>query len=143
MTSIDDIVGGIDSGSGEEVEIDFSGAVEFEPLPKGQYPAKILSAVAGKSSTGNPKIEWTFGITDPAFAGRQVKRHTPTTGKGSGLSKQVLKSAGIDTDSPKVRVRLSDTVGAEVLLDLDIDPKNSDFNEVKRVRPPASNDPLA
>jgi hypothetical protein len=137
---LDDIVGG--AAGEDEVIVDFSGAIDFDALPKGRYNAKVLKAEPGASKSGNPKIKWTFGITDAAFAGRQVIRHTPTTGKGSGLTKQVLKAIGLAKDGEQIRFRPSEAIGKEcqvdLIIQLDDAGNETDFNEVKKVLPPAA-----
>lgn len=141
MPSLDEIVAG--GGTDEEVLVDLSGAVEFERVPDGEYQATISDVEAGVSKEGNPKLTWTFVITDegPAHA-RQMLRHTPTTGKGAGLTKQVLKALGVDTDAPELRVRPSSYVGKNVTLVVG-EQKGTEFSEIKKVRPPKSDNPLA
>lgn len=137
MPSLDDIINGT-AGDTDEVVLDFSGAVDFDPIPDGAYAAKVLNVVSGTSKAGAPKLEWTFGITDAPHVGRQIKRHTPTTGKGSGLAKQVLKALGIDTSDPTVRFRPSQAVGEAVVLIIGRQKDNQDYNEIKRVNAPAA-----
>lgn len=135
MSALDDIVGGQDD---EELELDLSGAVEFEPL-KGDYAAKIVSAEAVKSKAGNPAVKWEFEITEPGqAAGWKRKRTTPLNGKGSGLTKQVIKAAGFGEDvegDDKPRIKLSKYIGAEVTLVMGPQP-DSEFDEIKRVNAP-------
>lgn len=133
MPSLDDIVAG--AGADEEVDLDFSEATAFEPLVKGRYAATIKDCVPGTSGAGNPKLTWTFVVTDAPYAGRQLMRHTPTKGKGSGLSKQVIKAIGQDTSQTSMKFRPSSAAGKEVLLDVDIQEDNPDFNEIKKVLP--------
>ncbi len=137
MPSLDDIVNGADGGL-DEIVLDFSGAVDFDPIPDGTYEAKVLNVIANKSKGGNPKLEWTFGITEAPHIGRQMKRHTPTTGKGSGLSKQVLKALGVDTSATNVTFKPSQAVGQAISLVVGRQKDNADYNEIKRVNPPVA-----
>lgn len=139
MASLDDIVAGV--GNDEEVELDFSGAVEFEPIAVGDYRAVVKECVSGVSKPsaaspqGNPKLVWTFVITEEGSAkGRQQMRHTPTTGKGSGLSKQVLKAVGEDITATQIKVKPAKYVGKEVILSIGIQD-GTEFNEITKVKP--------
>lgn len=122
----------------DEVEIDFSGAVDFDPIPDGNYTARVLKCEAGLSKSGNPKLAWTFGLTEDGFVGRQLIRHTPTTGKGSGLAKQAMKALGFDTQGDRVRFKPSAAVGKDCILVVGKQKDNPEYNEIKRVNPAAA-----
>lgn len=138
--SLDDIVSG--AGQDEEVELDFSGAIEFDPVPADTYPAVIKDCVPGTSKAGEPKLTWTFILSEGKFAGRQLMRHTPTKGKGSGLSKQVMKAIGVDVNNVTTKFRPSTAAGKHVLLEVGIQ-EGTEFNEIKRVKAAPSADALA
>lgn len=144
MPSLEEIVAGASAGDDQydEVDIDFSGAVEFDPIPADDYIAVIEEVEPGLSKQKAPKLTWKFRITEGPHAGRKLMRHTPTTGKGSGLTKQVLKAIGQDTSDKRVKFRPSSAVGQTVLLVVGMQ-EGTDFNEIKRVKAAPKSDPLA
>lgn len=133
MPSLDDIVAG--AGGDDEVELDFSGAVEFDAIAEGTYAAVVKDCVPGLSKKQEPKLTWTFVVTEEGPAkGRQLMRHTPTRGKGSGLSKQVIKAIGGDVSQTQTKFKPSSAAGKHVILEVGIQ-EGTDFNEIKKVRP--------
>lgn len=143
MPSLDDVLND-EGGSNEEVDIDFSGAVDFTPIPDGVYLCEVLDCEPGLSKEDKPKLEWTFGVLEGEHEGRQLKRHTPTTGKGSGLSKQVIKVTNpeVDVDAERIQFKPASAKGKRACLTVGTQ-KGTDFNEIKRVSPPPGADPIA
>ncbi len=147
MASLDEV---LNNATTDEVDIDFSSAVTFEPLPPGTYVLEIESVEPGRSKatadapTGNPKLVWKFVVIGGEFEGRVLFRHSPTTGKGSGLTKDVLRALGVQgLDSPQVKFKMSTAVGQRVEADVVIQKDNEDFNEIKKLRPVAPAAPAA
>ncbi len=143
MASLDEV---LNNATSDEVEIDFSSAVSFEALPTGTYVLEIESVEQGVSkpkppaTVGNPKLVWKFVVVEGAHTGRVLFRHSPTTGKGSGLTKDVLKALGVgDLDNPKVKFKMSTAVGQRVIADVIPQKDNEDFNEIKKLRPYVAN----
>jgi len=53
--------------------IDFTQVKGLEPIPVGEYLAKVVFAEEGLSSSNHPKIEMRWEVIAPApFAGRQI-----------------------------------------------------------------------
>lgn len=52
--------------------VDFSQAMDFEPLPVGWYPVEVTEAALGQSQSGNAKISLVLEITDGEFQGRRL-----------------------------------------------------------------------
>lgn len=136
IPSLDDIVAGASTDAaddGDDFEVDFSGAVDFEVLPKDDYLCEVLSVESGTSKQGNPKLIWTFVVTEGTHKNRQLKLHTNTSGKGSGRAKQVLKACGVTLDGERIRFKRAQVVGSSVKLAVDIQTDNPDFNDIRRV----------
>lgn len=138
MASLDEV---LNNATTDEVEIDFSSAVSFEPLPENTYVLEIESVEPGRSKptaespTGNPKLVWKFVVVEGDQTGRVLFRHSPTSGKGSGLTKDVLRALGVgNLDSPKVKFKMSTAVGQRVIADVILQKDNADFNEIKKLR---------
>lgn len=133
----------------DEVDVDFSGAVDFSPLRKGRYPAVIESVEPGVSgpnskNPGAPKLVWKFVVIEGEYEGRVLFRHSPTTGKGAGLTKDVLRAIGVPgLDNPNIKFKMSTAVGQKVYLDVDFQKDNAKFNEITDVLPYAPAAPLA
>lgn len=69
-----------------------------DPIPEGEYTLKLVGAKGGKYGTGNPKITWELMVTEGESEGRRLWHDTPTTGKGVGITKAVVKALGYDWD---------------------------------------------
>lgn len=136
MSALDKIVGsGTSNDDDDIVDVDFSGAIEFGKLD-GEYEAVVVAANPGTSKAGNPKIEFVFEVTSTKGKGALRTRHAPTTGRGAGLCKQVLKALGHDTSEPKARFKLSSMIGKPVVLTMGPQKDNDEFDEIKSVRAP-------
>lgn len=133
----------------DTIDLDFSEAVEF-----GQFSAENVLAVVSEAkrgvvksgdNAGKPKVVWQFTIIEGEHSGRKEFRHTPLTGKGAGLAREIIEATGCEVPDKKgkLRISLSDAVGAEVRITVRPQKKSDDFNEVVRVRPAGdSTDPL-
>jgi hypothetical protein len=139
MASLDEV---LNNATTDEVEIDFSSAVSFDPLPPGTYVLEIESVEPGRSKptaeapNGNPKLTWKFVVVDGEHTGRVLFRHSPTSGKGSGLTKDVLRALGVQgLDSPQVKFKMSTAIGQRVIADVVLQKDNENFNEIKKLRP--------
>jgi hypothetical protein len=139
MASLDEV---INNATSDEVDIDFSSAVSFEALPKDRYLLEIESVESGMSKPkadapqGNPKLVWKFVVVDGEHAGRVVFRHSPTTGKGSGLTKDVLRALGVGSlDSPQVKFKMSSAVGQRVYADVQPQSDNDKYSEITSLYP--------
>ena len=139
----------INNATTDEVEVDFSGAVDFTPLAPGTYDAVIESVEPGVSgpnskNPGSPKLIWKFVVTEEPYVGRVLFRHSPTTGKGAGLTKDVLRAIGVPgLDQPNVKFKLSSAPGKAVSLEVTIQADNPNFNEIKGVKAAAPAAPTA
>src|SRR5713101_8798737 len=135
----------IEGATSDEAEVDFSGAVDFEPLADGDYLFEIETIENGTSKPkppakfGNPKIVWKFVCLEDGAVGRVIFAHTPTTGKGAGLTKNILKALDIDVSEDKIKVKFSQLVGRQVILNLrrqrdKVTKELTDFNEIAKVK---------
>ncbi len=133
----DDFTSLIDQATDDTVDLDFSEAVEFGQFTASNVLAVVSEAKRGTTKAGAPKIAWQFTIIEGEHSGRKLFRHTPTTGKGAGLAREVIEATGCEVPDPKGRLRisLSDAVGREVRIDVRPQKDSDDFNEVVKVRP--------
>lgn len=136
MPSIEEIVSGAVSNN-DELEIDFSGAVEFEALD-GEFPARVLACTPDTSKSGNPMLVWEFALTQKPHEGWKRKAYTVTSGKGSGKAKQIIKAVGGNVEGERIRFRPSSAVGKDVILVLGPQKDSTEYDEIKRVRPASS-----
>lgn len=147
MPSLDEV---LNNATNDEIEVDFSAAVNFAAVPEGDYTAVIESVESGRTKPtadnpeGNPKVVFRFKVVDEGPAkGRVFFRHAPTTGKGAGLTKEVLRAIGVPVDGDRIRFRLSQAVGAKLTLHVTLDESKDYPNEVKKVKaytPPTASD---
>lgn len=140
MPSLDEIVGGAApagaaGSSDEEIVLDFTEALASGDYEVGRWPAVVKECYAGTSNEGNPKLVWEFEFTDGPNKGRVMKRSTPTTGKGSGISRQTIKALGFETEGEKVNFRPSAAKGRACEVEVRQQKNNTDFQEISRVYP--------
>lgn len=132
MSQLDDTIA---TAMSDEVPVDFSGAKDnnFEPLPDGDYTAKVTEAKVGVAKSGNPKVQFTFEVTDGPHAGRMLFRHCPTSGAGSGILRDALVALGFNVDEMKA-FSPKTAIGRTAVLTVARQANNPAFNEVKRMK---------
>lgn len=107
MAKLGSILDGQDTG--DEVEIDLSGAVEFvdlEPGFKGRFI--VRECTPDTSKAGNPVLVWKTSVDAPGTPEHDAYgpiTSTPTTGKGAGQSKKWLRALGHPVDDPTIRLK--------------------------------------
>lgn len=121
----------------DEVVIDFSGATDFEPLADGDYQATITTCEPTTSKAGNACLKFVFEINSKGTT-YQRTRTAPITGRGAGLAKEVLKAAGLNVDSPTLKLKPSSVVGRKVTVTIAPQKNNPEYQEVRKVRPAAT-----
>lgn len=121
--------------SEEEIEIDFSGAVSFEPLEPGEYSAVVEKCEASVSKAGNPMVVFTFKITDGEFKSRQFKKWAPTRGAGAGIFRDILAAlGGYSVDTIK-KFKCSSALGKSAIITVDFQDGSDTNQEIKSVKP--------
>lgn len=117
---------------------DFSEAVEFSPLPKGNYKVRITDCQTKQTKAGDTRLMWklqTFGQSDPALNNRTITFGTMISGKGAGFLKQLIRAA--TGEEPTGSFNTDALLGREVLATVvegkDQDGNPSSFPEVKAV----------
>lgn len=137
MASLDDVLA---DATSDEVEVDFSAAVSFENLPTGTYGFEIEECEPGASgenakNPGAPLLVWKFVVIDGEHTGRTMFRHSPITGKGSGLTKEVLKAIGVpDLDNPSIKFKRSTVIGQKLTGDVRPQKGEDDYVELVKLR---------
>lgn len=136
--SLEDV---LNNATNDEVEIDFSAAVDFEAVPAGEYVAEIISVEPTKASEkakvpGAPLAKFTFKVTDDGpVKNRQFFVHASLTGAGAGRTKEVLRAIGVPVEGDKIKFRLSQAVGQVVTLVILNRGEDAEYpNEVKKVK---------
>jgi hypothetical protein len=142
MASLDEV---LNNATSDEVEIDFSSAVTFENLPDGTYTFEVEEcepSVSGEKSKnpGAPLLHWKFVVVAPEeFVGRVMHRHSPTNGKGSGLTKDVLKALNVPgLDDPKIKFKRSTAIGQQLVADVQPQKGDDQYVEMVNLRPLAA-----
>lgn len=113
------------------IDLDLSEAVEFSPVPRGQYFVRVTEAIAKLNSKGGRQIQLTLvGVGDDDFARRKISKYLQLAGKGAGMTKAALKALDawdVETGRPSVAVR--HLVGREVFVNLDIDERADQLDD--------------
>ncbi|HXJ69369.1 MAG TPA: hypothetical protein VNM39_10720 [Verrucomicrobiae bacterium] len=132
----------LNNATNDEVEIDFSGAVDFAPVPAGEYDAVIKTvepkaAGASAKNPGAPLAKFEFVVTEEGPAhNRHFFVYASLTGAGAGRTKEILRAIGVPVEGDKIRFKLSNAVGQPVrLVILNLGEDAEYPNEVKKVKP--------
>lgn len=142
MSKLDEL---IESVTTDEFEVDFSEAVDFTPIV-GKFPVICTEVESGSSAEGNPTIVFKFDVTGGAYdssdgrgpqpvKGRKLQKSCPKAGKGSGITKSVLKGLGQDVDSVNFKFKRASIVGQQAEAECVISDFNPDFTDIKKLRP--------
>ncbi len=135
--SLEDV---LNNATNDEVEIDFSAAVDFAPVPAGNYVAVIKSvepvkAGASAKTPGAPLAKFEFVVSDEGPAkGRHFFVYASLTGAGAGRTKEILRALGVAVEGDKIKFRLSQAVGQSVLLVIAFNEGAEYENEVSKVK---------
>jgi hypothetical protein len=120
------------------IQIDFTGSDaggNFDPLDAGTYKATIEKIEQGVSQAGNPKLEFTFNLTE--HNGRKQWRNYALTPKALWALKGDLVNLGIDVPEGEFEFEPEELIGMPVLLELKQKPhwKDADRmdNEIAKV----------
>lgn len=136
-------------GSGDVAmpHIDFTAVPDVSPVPAGRYNATIVSAVPGRSKTGNAKIDVRWKVDDGEFAGRQVFDSISFHENALWRAKQTLRAINGDvfdkafSGAVDVNDLITESAIIQVIIDQqeDIDPNTGDpyepRNKVVKVFP--------
>lgn len=97
-------------GDDEEVTVDFSGAVDFQPVAKGKYGAILVHSEQKVSQKGDQMLKWQYEIIraededNEEFVGRKLTRTLMLVGKGAGITRSTLRAHGVHIDGDQIRV---------------------------------------
>lgn len=98
------------------------------PVPANEYDVFVTKAFGAYSKKGNPQVRWQLKIDGGEYNGRIIFHDTPTTGRGAGLTRAVVKGLGVDFDDWFERQGrqitpdgLNELIGERALVDVRID----------------------
>jgi len=154
MPGIDDI---LDEAS-DAVELDLSGAVDFDDCPNGVFILKVnklettTSALKEGGGGGEPMIKWSFVVEEtislvdqtlsaPAKGSYAPLVRTMLTGKGAGITKKLLKALGNDIDTKagsNIRFSPNAQKGRLVKATVQQQLKRPEYQEVTKFEPAPS-----
>ena len=126
--------------------IDLSQVKGIEPVPAGQYPATITSAVEGTSQAGNQKIDiqWKLETGEKGTDGRIVFDTLTFTVESLFRVKNTLIGLGYDKTwsgevTPEMLIGQSGLLTVDIQVSTKVDPETGEAypprNRVKKVTP--------
>lgn len=116
---------------------------KFQPVPKGEYLVKIISATEKVASSGNNMVVVDFVILEGPYAHRQIRFHNVVFLKagepGAFMSVHFRKCIGA-TYGGKDAVDCQTWIGRTLKADVGIEPgygarRNQLYNKIERVNP--------
>lgn len=134
-SAFDAAPGGNTRSNGSTSGLDaFDNAKPFEPLPVGNYRARVVSGSIQQTRKGDEGYRIVFEVTEGEFLGGRVSRIWVFTDKAIGYAKRDLAAFGLTT-SKQLREPFPAT-GCEVYCRLTVALQRGDngdtFNDVKR-----------
>jgi hypothetical protein len=112
------------TGDGEGFVFDFTAVKETKPLEEGWYDVTVKSAKAGKSGTGNPKIDiiWLIESDEEEAAGRTLPDQMVFTEKTAERNKRQLIALGLPEDFRGSLNEIAESIlGAEAQIQVKIE----------------------
>lgn len=130
MPSLDDV---LSNATSDDFEVDFSTALDFDPIDDGEYLAVLESVEPDVSASNNPIFIWKWKIREAGkYVGRPFITRTNRNGKGAGRTKQLLRALGVSVgDNERISFKGSQVRDQEAILRIGRQKDNPDFNEVK------------
>ena len=132
-------------GSSEEVfevdgrEVELRDSDDFEPLPEGEYLAKIVKFDQTVSSQDNPQYMWRFRIIDGEYKNREISFWTSLLPSARWKVTETLEAIGISAAGKIARFKMSDVIGKKCIIVVFHDDYKGDVNDkVKRVKAPTA-----
>ncbi len=104
---------------------------EFEPLPPGEYLARIVSGGLFEAQTGTRGYKLTFRILEGEHEGRQVWHDIWLTPPAMGMAKRDLGKLGI-TDPAQLNEPLKPGFRCKVKVVLRREDDGTEYNRVRR-----------
>jgi hypothetical protein len=128
------------------VTVDFSEVEEFEPLPKGEYPA-VIESIEYREAQEEGKFDYLnveYTVTEPEFKGRKLWQVWSFSPKSLWRMKQTLENLGVfeeeievDYDEESMIVTEPALVGTPVMLTVSTRPYEGRIqNDVTAVTSP-------
>ena len=117
------------------IEVDFSQAVEFEPLPAGSYAVQCAGCKASTSKKGFPKWDWNWKVVEGEFEKRQIFDSISFHPNALGRTKAVLKGLGIDTQG-RQKLSPSQVVNMYAIARVVIEPSTMVDPDTGELYPP-------
>jgi hypothetical protein len=106
-------------------------AGEFEPLPGGEYDARIISGELTTSRNGTPGYKLTFRVAEGEHEGRQFWNDIWLTAAALPMAKRDLAKLGV-TELDQLDLPLPPGIRCRVKLALRKDDNGAEFNKVRR-----------
>jgi hypothetical protein len=105
-------------------------AGDFEPLPAGEYPCRIVCGELFNAKKGTPGYKLTFEVTEGEFADRRIWHDLWLTTPALPMSKRDLAKIGV-THPEQLEQPVPPGILVKVKLALRKDDDGNTFNKVK------------
>ena len=103
----------------------------FEPIPDGQYPARIVDCAIDKTKKGDDMLVFTFEVTEGDFAGRKLWDRAVLTENALWKVKQYAELIGLESGD---EIDTQDFIGIECLVEVATEEYNGEpRNQIKNV----------
>lgn len=129
MGKLDDVVKeakGAAPVDDDEIEVDFSGAVDFTPVAVGKYQAVLVKHESKPTQAGDPAMRWQYEIIAAAdedgeeYVGRKLTRTLMLVGKGAGITRETLRAHGVECENDQIRVSPGKVIAAAVPVEITV-----------------------
>lgn len=112
---------------------------EYDPIPSGQYVARLVGAKEETSSSGNPMIVWQWKIMRGDHKGREIRSYTSMQPQALFSLKEHLEAFGVDADG-EIDIDTNELVGRMATIDVlkttaTVRGEEREVDRVEAVRP--------
>jgi hypothetical protein len=130
--SLTDILNGGDGDNFRRAWDDSDGAEEFDPLPRGEYIARIIKGELFESSQkGTPGYKLTFQVIEGDYVGRRFWHDIWLTQRAAPVAKRDLTKIGISS-LDQLQQPLPEGIRCKVKLALRRDDDGFEYNRVMK-----------
>ena len=127
-------------------QVDFSGIVEFTPIPEGTYDATLTSGevVAEAKTSKKPYVSLTFTVLNGEYAGRKLFRNFSLQPQALWAFKQAMVRLGVDGDIlsrpmefDELTALIAENTGAQCQVDVGLREYQGELrNELRKILEP-------
>lgn len=93
------------------IEVNFEGVKSFKNAAEGSHTVEVLEVTQEISSSDNPMLKWTYGVTSGKSKGAKLWDQTSLQPQALFRLREVLVALGLDVPDDVMELNLEDMIG--------------------------------